>query len=759
MKKVAVAEVPFKTDKSLQLSNTDGEPVTAVRSFDAIRGDVTIEAKIKPMQPNWVTVPLVTDADGNVAVKVAFYRNSFYINNGNNWVYICNQEVPNNYYLTENWFQIKLVLNTYTNRYDFYIDGAKRYTGASFAADVDEVSRVVFRADEENELYVDNVTVYDSASLARGLYPSEQVFNVKDFGAKGDGVTDDTEAIDKAIKAAAGTGGTVLFENGVFYTGQIIPQSDMTLFLDASATLFFKMDRNEYEKIVPSRGYNGNHQLGRGLILTKEGTQNVRITGGGTLDGNGFYGFNQNDPPNQRPCALYLTLSHDLFIENINIVQSPFWTLVPYESTNVTVRNVAITNHVAPNRDGIDPVNTSNMTVENCFIIAGDDAFCPKSGNDIPTSNMDIRNVYMQSYCNGIKFGTDSYDDFKNYNFEDIWMKCVGLSGITLQACDGSEIENINFRRIDMSDVDNVLALMVGNRYRKPSGLDNSYNRLGYIRDVTIEDMNYTNPMQQPYSHKSEDVHEALIYGLDPAKNTINDGKDHRISNIAFKNVYMEMPGGATSIPNFDDGVGGGYPEHTGLGTSVGSHYTIRWADNVTFENCTNVLMNPDVRKEVAYADYTENVISTPKKALYVLGTPTQTVPIGTAADEIELPDTVQVALDNNTVATVKVASWTSKSYNANAEGAYEFTAALVASDEVAGANLLSASTTVYVTSVIPGDVDGDGNVNVSDIVKLKNLIMEGKWTSKELSAGDMNNSGKLDVADIIAVKNQIMGN
>ena len=50
----------------------------------------------------------------------------------------------------------------------------------------------------------------------------------------------------------------------------------------------------------------------------------------------------------------------------------------------ITIRNVNITNHVAPNRDGIDPVNSSNITVENCLVIAGDDAFCPKSGNDDP---------------------------------------------------------------------------------------------------------------------------------------------------------------------------------------------------------------------------------------------------------------------------------------------------------------------------------------------------------------------------------------
>lgn len=122
--------------------------------------------------------------------------------------------MPNNYYPAENWYQVKVVLNTYTNRYDLYIDGARRCRNLSLAADVEDVASVTYKAEEENTLYLDNVKVFDSASLARGLYPKENVFNVKAFGAVGDGTTDDTQAIAAAIQAAEYTGGTVLLENG-----------------------------------------------------------------------------------------------------------------------------------------------------------------------------------------------------------------------------------------------------------------------------------------------------------------------------------------------------------------------------------------------------------------------------------------------------------------------------------------------------------------------------------------------------------------
>ncbi|HIZ83766.1 MAG TPA: discoidin domain-containing protein [Firmicutes bacterium] len=693
----AVAEVPFRSDKSLMLENT-GTPVQASRQFDPVSGDLTVEAKVKPVESGWVTVPVLTDAEGRVAAKVAFYRNSFFISNGDNWVYVCDQEVPNNYYCAGNWFHIKLVLNTDTKRYDFYVDGAKRYGGASFAEDVSSVSCVSFGAEQENTLYVDQVKVYDSASLARGLMPEEHVYNVKDFGAVGDGVTDDTEAIAKAIKAAAYTGGTVLLENGVFYTGQITLESDMTLFIDPSAEILANMDRNVYNKVIPSRGYNANHQLGRGIIYFEDAT-NVKITGGGAINGNGFYAFNQNDPSNQRPCILYFAHSADVTVENVRMVQSPFWTLVPFESENITIRNVSITNHVAPNRDGIDPVNSSNVTVENCFIIAGDDAFCPKSGNDIPSCNVDVRNVYMQSYCNGIKFGTDSVDDFRNYHFEDIWMKGVGLSGITLQAVDGSDMENISFKRVDMNNVDNVLFFCVGNRYRMPSGVDDSFKHLGRIRDITIEDLNYTNPLNHPYCHReSDNVHEAMILGLDPQKNTINDGRDHRISNVLFKNVNLEMPGGYTTVPGFSGGIGSGYPEHTSVGESTGWAYTIRWADNIRFENCTNTLQNADVRQEIARADYSEEAVADPAKAQYVLGLPDLTVMRGTLAADIPFPETAGVLVEDGRVLDAALTGFTADAaYDPAVPGVYTFTASLGENEDIAEAGSLQAQVRVVV--------------------------------------------------------------
>ncbi|MGI6264835.1 MAG: discoidin domain-containing protein [Acutalibacteraceae bacterium] len=602
-----VAEVPFAQNKSLCLS---GVGATASRAIPATRGDLTVEVRVKPVTADWVTAPLVTDSEGRLAAKVAFYHNSIFINDGPNWAYVCDQVLAYAQYEANNWYDLRLVLNTDTRRYDLYVDGALRYRGAAFAEAIDAVERVTFRNDEENTLYVDELRVFDSASITRGV-TGDLVFNVRDFGARGDGVTDDTAAIDAAIKAAAGTGGTVLLENGVFYTGQITLKSDMTFFVAPTATIYANHDRHAYRKVIPSNGYNGNRQLGRGIIFF-QGEKNVRITGGGTIYGNGRYAFGENDPGDQRPCLLYFAQCENVTVEDLRMVQSPFWTVVPYESVGVTARHLDITNQLGPNRDGIDPVNTSYLTAEYCRIIAGDDAFCPKSGNQIPSTHIEARNCLLQSDCNGIKIGTDTQGPFTHFLFEDILIKRVGLSGLTVQSVDGSDIEDIRFQRIEMNDVDNALFICIGNRCRLPVPAGDAVKKLGSIRDLTFEDILFTNPMGRPYNRNGgENVHEAMIIGLNPEYNILNDGKEYFVRDILFKNVHMEMPGGVTAIPNPTSGIKNNYPEHDSLGTSSGWAYTLRWVDNVRFVNCTDVMLKNDARPEIARLEGSDNAAQT----------------------------------------------------------------------------------------------------------------------------------------------------
>src|SRR5262249_41900720 len=148
------------------------------------------------------------------------------------------------------------------------------------------IGKVSFYIDGANTgtLYVDNVRVYAEASLIGP--PPSPVFDVRNFGATGDGSTNDQAAIQQAIDAAGGTGGSVLLAQGGYLSGTLTLRRNMTFFVDSSATLLGSRAPADYPPLSPN---TGNTQLGnckRALLYAPE-IEQVRIDGGGLIDGQG----------------------------------------------------------------------------------------------------------------------------------------------------------------------------------------------------------------------------------------------------------------------------------------------------------------------------------------------------------------------------------------------------------------------------------------------------------------------------------------
>ncbi len=689
----AIADVPFASDKSLSFT-ADGSAAKAIRELPAVAGLFTFKVKIRVTGIGFAAMPMLTDSENRVAAGVAFYHNSLFAVNGDNWVKVMDGASPYAYYPADNWYEIRLVVNTDTRRYDLYVDGALRMTDLSFAEEVSEVSRVSFTLGTDNTAYIDSLAIYEGSSLSGGLIDWDNVIDVKDeaYGAKGDGVTDDTEAIQHALDDAAFTGKTVLLADGVFLASTLQVRSDTTLFIAPTARILGVMAKNHYPLIESCEGLINYRQIGRGLILTENAT-NVRIEGGGTIDGNGFYGYRVNDPATNRrlqdarPCVILSILSENVTIQNVNLVNSAFWTLVPMESRNVTIRNVNVNSMNTPNRDGIDPCDVINLTIENCNILAGDDGLCFKSSSLFGCANIEVRNLTIQSRSNGIKFGSDTYGSLKNLSVSDITMKNVVKAGITMQSADGAEIENLLFERVTMCEVDDPIFFSVGNRGRQP--VDNPGMRIGYIRDVVFRDISFVNAMMPPHSYDA-DVHEVLLIGLD---------EEHKIENVLFENVYLEMPGGYTTIPDFPNGVGSGYPEHYSAGgRSNAWAYCIKYADNIQFVNCQNVLIEEDARPEIAYYEgYSDEPALYDSPVRYVLPTRVVAEP-GTPESELSLPDAVEAVVGLGKIALLPVVWEADESYDPLTPGVYRFTGTLSNPEGVCGAEDFTASATVTVS-------------------------------------------------------------
>ncbi len=204
--------------------------------------------------------------------------------------------------------------------------------------------------------------------------PGTNTFDVvARYKADATGRTESTAAIQKAIDDAAVRGGTVLVPKGRFLSRKLTLKSNVRLHLAGGAALKF-VDVND-------DGMDFTKRQGAGLyFLNVDNAQNVAVTGAGLLDCNGD-AARGTDNKRRLISAFHSAQVTGLTLEGITIIDSSSWTVVPAFSRQVLIRNIKIINTLALyENDGIDPVSCQDVLVDHCFVLATDDAFCPKPG-------------------------------------------------------------------------------------------------------------------------------------------------------------------------------------------------------------------------------------------------------------------------------------------------------------------------------------------------------------------------------------------
>lgn len=590
VKRVAI---PFRSRPSIALGSRDFEPAFASYEIPAISGKGTVETKVRASSNGLMKISLLTK-DGEAAT-VAFYKNNIYAVSNGEWKRIFAGLTDFMYYPADNFYEVRITFNTSLSTYSLWIDGAKRANDLALA-NVGDICGIGFETDGEAEILIGKILAYDDEDLCRGVIPCGKVYNVKEapYNAKGDGTTLDTEAIQRALDDAAYTGGTVLIENGTFLSGELMLRSDETVFVAPSATILGSQDHANYHLKEPKTSLCAHRQLGRGLLYGEE-IRNITITGGGTLDGNGRYRYKMNDPlgpkrnEDARPDIVYITYSDHINIENINFKSSAFWTVVPLSSGNVHFKNLYLDCMNTPNRDGIDPVDCHDITVENCCIMAGDDGLCFKSSDPVGCYNIDVRNMMIQSLASGIKFGTDTYYCLMNARICDCTVKNVNRCGVSLETVDGAEVSDVVFDRIDMTDVGAPVYVTVGARNRLPRGIDTV--RKSFISGVLFRDIRFEDAY--PFSY-TKNIREVIVCG---------QSDDQRIDDIIFENCHFELCGGFDTCPGEPKPIDAKYPEYDRHGLSAGHAFTVRYANGFKTKRCRIILDSPDCRPMTAMFD------------------------------------------------------------------------------------------------------------------------------------------------------------
>lgn len=580
---------PFEERGSVELGGN-----TAVQyGFPAMEKCFTIETKVRCETEDFCLVPVLIDENGAPLLKIALYRNNLYATNGAVWRRLIGEETDWMYYPCGNWLLISVKVHPRQGTYDLFVDGARRAAGFSLDHGAKAVCSAGFFCDAESKLYVERIRIYDDADFSRGMLPSAPLMDVRRFGAVGDGVTMDTAAIQAAVDAASPVGGTVYLANGVYLSGSISLRSDITFWVDPTAVLLGMQDHAQYPLYQPGTSLCAVRQLGRGLLYGEK-LHNVRITGGGMLDGNGLYRFKENDPvlnrpERSRPCMIYLTYSSEITIENINFRRSCFWTLVPLSCRNVLLRHLNLDCMYTPNRDGIDPVDVCDMTIYDCAIMAGDDGLCFKSSDPFGCRRIDVHDLMIQSLASGIKFGTDTYDSLTDTTVTDCSIKNVNRCGISLEAVDGAEVSRVLFDRIDMVDVGAPAYVVVGRRNRVPRG--NAPIRHAAIDGVLFRRLRFEKPYLFSYSRW---IHEVMVVG---------QSENQPVRNVCFRDCFFGLPGGCADRPDKPGVIDDQYPEYDSHGMSAGSAFTARYTENFTVENLTLTLEKPDQRPALAVFD------------------------------------------------------------------------------------------------------------------------------------------------------------
>jgi len=457
------------------------------------------------------------------------------------------------------------------------------------------------------------------AERARAAY-----FDVRHFGAKGDGTTIDTPAINAAIEAAADAGGgTVVFSAGVYASYSIHLKSKVALYLEQGATIlaaptpYDGMPSGGYDEAEPQgawepyQDYGHNHW--HNSLIWGENIADFGIFGPGLIWGKGLSrGHDEKTLPNTLAKgvgnkAIALKNCRNAILSDFSILQGGWFGILATGVDNLTIDNLKIDT----NRDGMDIDCCRNVRVSNCTVNSPwDDAIVPKSsyalGEARATENVTIANCFVTGgYALGsvldgtwkemkrnggwgtgrIKFGTESNGGFKNITVANcVFEKCHGFA---LETVDGAIFEDIAITGISMREVTAPFFLRLGARLRGPK----PQTVPGRLKRVLIGNVTSSNAAMLP----------SILAGI----------SEHPVEDVKISDVYLEHVGGggpelAALTP---EEKANGYPEPTMFGQLPAAGFYMRHAKNVELTNVEIATVAPDARpafhlEDVESADF-----------------------------------------------------------------------------------------------------------------------------------------------------------
>ena len=440
------------------------------------------------------------------------------------------------------------------------------------------------------------------------------MFDVRAFGAKGDGTAIDTPAINRAIEAAGATGGTVRFAPGQYLCYSIHLRSNVALYLEQGAVIIAadplpEGEAGGYDDPEPEQPWEAYQDYGHNhwhnSLIWGEGLHDISIYGPGRIWGKGL--SRSNDPKSKNPAnrrtsgvgnkTMSLKNCRNVQLRNFQILQGGWFGILATGVDNLLIEGLTIDT----NRDGMDIDCCRNVQIANCAINSPwDDAIVPKSsyalGYARATENLTITNCYVTGayelgtmldgtwkkfdssanvpHTGRIKFGTESNGGFKNITVSN----CVfdGCQGLALETVDGALLEDLAITNITMRDIVSAPIFMrLGSRLRGPA----RSTKTGTLQRVILSNILCSNSA----SHLG-----CIISGV----------PGHEIQDIQLHHIYIQHRGGGTKeqaaiTPAENEQK---YPEPNMFGNMPSQGFYVRHVKNVSISDIEIASLTEDAR-------------------------------------------------------------------------------------------------------------------------------------------------------------------
>ena len=423
--------------------------------------------------------------------------------------------------------------------------------------------------------------------------PQGKIFDVTTYGAKGDASTVNTKSIQDAINACTKSGGgSVYIHDGIFVTGTIELNDNVTLFVEAGSILRGSFNHNDYPEFKASLpGFRSNENL---QLIFAEKKKNISIIGGGIIDGfsmGGGWPWKTELNEMERPRLIRMFECSNILVSNVTLIRSANWTQYYEGCDSLREENVRVRCYTGQNnQDGIDISGCNGVELKNYYAITGDDAVCIKAMSRKKTQNLFIHDIQVRyANCHAVKIGTETHSGVKNVLVKNVTARC--RYGVAIESVDGADVENIVYDGINFTECGVPIFIRLGQRARtfeggpKPVPLSTMKNIT--VRNLTNTGISYVDTRDGP--------------GVGSA---ISGIPGQEIENLLIENCnllyYGSLKDTALVYRDVPENIKG-YPEFNVLGICPAYGLYTRHVKNITYRNITIRSLNQDVRPAVIF--------------------------------------------------------------------------------------------------------------------------------------------------------------